>query len=453
MKRKIEKFLASKTGVDEAEIEPSEDGRYGLKDDDLEAMLTAVRDREGTFSGPVKGTSRILANAGSVARPSRTSAESKSATARNSSSAYRHLPIAANATTGGYYPHPYHNPSYPMGSFPPHPANMYHFPPQHLGKENNGMYPGMPPYWAIRNAMTTTGPPVLRSPHKNDHNYLLSAKKSIFDSPPKNDDFKASQNAKESSPPMTDFRNTFATPLAAMNESTLSQEEVLSLNKTLFSEEVMSTPFLYPVKPTSTKAATVVRISIGSDSKLRDYRKARMKINNRVSISPMHPQKKGGATSSFFDDDEELSKSVMAVLQKDDLDKEMMPPPTAPRTVGRPSRDRAHFTNSLKKMGDVFSDQTPHVDNVLTPFDSCKMAQHLTTTPSTVAMEDTSFWREEHEYSGMSPVPLSPFHSPGPFSTQKKVRLRSPACFNTTGSDDMGMSSSRKRRLDELHEQ
>jgi hypothetical protein len=438
MRRKIEKYLAEKAGVDESAIETSEDGRYDFKGD-LEGVLAAVRS-DGHSNG-LKGASRIL---NSDSRPSRFSM-SMSHESNGGDSKYVHHAMPPNP----YYPYPY-PPHYPMGSFPPM-SNMYHLPP-HMGKENVPLFPSMPPYWAMRNPMAANPPHKSRttlhsSPRSGGpHNYLLSAKKSIFDSPPPNQDIKSCQNGPPS-PPMTDFKDTFATPLAPHNESSLSQEEVLSLNKTLFTEDVMSTPFCGPPSVLSAP----IRISIGCDDNPIDFSRQNMSLNNRVTISPMQ----GGVRSrcnkaNFFDDDEELSKSVLAVMQKDDLDKEMMPPPTLSTQGGlRSTRKNALFTSSL------MNNQTPkNMSGALTPFDSGKMAQHLTTTPSTVAtttLDESSFWHEDHhEYSGMSPVPLSPFHSPGPFSTQKKVRLTSPTFFTDDVPSSTANTLQRKRRLTEI---
>jgi hypothetical protein len=95
---------------------------------------------------------------------------------------------------------------------------------------------------------------------------------------------KSCQNAAPS-PPMTDYKNTFATPLARRNESSLSQEEVLSLSKTLFAEHVMQ--LRSAVHPTSFRhlfAFTISQVSGGGSS------------SNKTN---------------FFDD-EELSKSALA---------------------------------------------------------------------------------------------------------------------------------------------
>lgn len=381
MRRKIEKYLAQKAGVDESQIEPAEDGRYAFKGD-FEGVLAAVRGKDG-HSGPLRGSSRIMSS-----DSRRTSYESSCDSTSANGSAQRNasLPLSSNY----YYPPP---PPYNLGSFP----GLY---PPPMGKENAGSCLYLPPpYWPPHN-------PMAAAPHRSPKaNFLLSAKKSIFDSPPKH-------NVKSSSattpPPMSDLKNTFATPLATNNETDLSHDEAMCLNKTLFSEAVMSTPFLCPPKPS---VAEPILISIGCDERTKNYLSSEnsLQLSSRVSISPIY---RDAGKASFFDDDEELSKSVIAVMQRDD--KEIMPPPTTAARVRKASA------------GSALDFATPNLDsNSFTPFDSCKMAKHLTATPSTTqttALDDTSFWNDDsHEYNGMSPVPLSPFNSPGPcFSTLKK---------------------------------
>lgn len=396
MRRKIEKYLAQKTGMDESQIEPSEDGRYDFKSD-FEGVLAAVRGSDG-HSGPLRGSSRGLSSGGTR---SHTTSDAKSSA--HGSSTHRSLSLSSS-----YYHHPYP----PYNSY----SSLYHAPSSlAMGKENSGsnLYPG---YWPS---------------HSNQgENYLLSAKKSIFDSPPKQS-IKPRSIMEGMTPPLSDLKNTFATPNVTNNESDLSQEEATSLNKSLFSEAVMSTPFGHKTPKLLLAKAEAIQISIGCDD-IKDYRDNNMELSDRVSISPIY---RDAGKASFFEDDEELSKSVLAVMRKD-LDKDIMPPPTAPRVRNVP------ITSS--KLEDCFVATTPYNvtqdnDSSLTPFDSCKMmAKHLNTTPSTAAtarLDESSYWNEE--YNGMSPVPLSPFHSPGPFSTQKKKTFESPS------------SSGKKRRREE----
>ena len=50
MRRKIEKYLAKKQGVDQANICYTEDGRFDFMGD-LEGVLAAVRGKDGTGRG------------------------------------------------------------------------------------------------------------------------------------------------------------------------------------------------------------------------------------------------------------------------------------------------------------------------------------------------------------------------------------------------------------------
>jgi len=205
----------------------------------------------------------------------------------------------------------------------------------------------------------------------------------------------------------------------------LSKEDAENLNKSLFSEAVMATPFVtgsrQPVEP--------IRFVIGGDI-INDYAADDMQLGNRVSISPVYED---AGKASFFEDDEELDKATnipaaaaTAGIQ-DVEDKDIMPPPTAPRVRDAPTTISA---TTISKLQALDFTKTPGTANAIsfadgadpTPFDSCKMIKELTQSPGTEATAENSFWSEH----GMSPVPLSPFHSPtftDHLSTTKKKRL------------------------------
>jgi hypothetical protein len=432
MRRKIEKYLAQKAGVDESQIIPTDDGRYDFKTD-FEGVLAAVRGSDG-HSGNLRGASRILNSGTRSSRSSMSSTMSNRKSAHDSSSNRKSIPPM------GYFQHHY----------PPHPynANMFYGQPHMpVGKENsNTMYP--PPYW----------PPLVAVAPKSVSHFLRSTEKSIYDSPPKHEVVSyTSRPGATLTPtaPLSDLKDTFATPLASNSESHFSLEDAMDLNKTLFAEAVMSTPFFSTT--TTHDNVEPIHISIGDDEKMKDYQKDDMKLNNRVSISPM--SREAGKTS-YFEADDELSKSVLANMHKDDVDKEIMPPPTAARVRIAPLA-----ISSGIKMEDLDLSHTPMPVNSLTPFDSCSMVKHLTTTPSTAAtvnLEESSFWNDD--YNGMSPVQLRcspPFHSPNPiFLTARKYTRRT--VFDdhvaTDGEIDMDVNShthtgSKRRRTESNGEQ
>lgn len=356
MKRKIEKFLAQKVGVDETQIRADEDGRYIDIKGDFEGALAAVRGKDVPSGGRGR-TSSAPRNRRSYPEPRQ---------------------------MGHYYHPPQYAPSsYPGFQHPPYPPppTAPLMPVQ--GKENsqttNRPYP-QGGFWSNQPSLPPPPQPNL-SPHPtikssldDDEDFasacLLSAKKSIFDTPPKLriDDLDTSSISKLEirgmTPPDTDFRNTFSSPDASREGSSLlTKDEALSLNKSLFSEAVMTTP---RIKKTP-KSKDPIRIAIGKEEETN--------LNNRVSVSP---------------------------IQAGAISEEHIPPKSEKKSVNFKVETTPNETKS----------------STLTPFDSCKMAKHLTTTPSTVAEADqSSFW------SDMSPGPLSPFATPElPLSSAKKRR-------------------------------
>lgn len=415
MRRKIEKYLAQKAGVDETQIIPTEDGRYDFKGD-FEGVLEAVRGKDG-HSGNLRGANRIMNSGSRSARSSMSSTFSTAKSTQDENSHRKSLPVL------GYY-----HPQYPI-----HPAygnNMFYGqPPVPVGKEN--VYP--PPYW----------PPPRKTGSSNN---VKRPEKSIYDSPPKLT-FHAPPEAAPLTPagPMSDLKDTFATPLASNSETHFSLEDAMDLNKTLFAEAVMNTPF-FSTKPKGNKVEAI-HFTIGDDKKIKDYKKCGLKINNRVSVSPL------SRDACKVECDDDLSKCVLTNMHEE-LDKEIMPPPTAARVRIAPLS-----MTSCRKSTCVDSVQTPMPVHSLTPFDSCSMVKQLTTpsTAATATLEDTSFWNDD--YNGMSPVQLScspPFHSPNPiFSTTRKVQTRDVfhEHIGATDMDEMDVTNSPlsiKRRRDEL---
>ena len=419
MRRKIEKYLAQKAGVDESQIVPTDDGRYDFKGD-FEGVLEAVRGKDG-HSGNLRGANRIM-NSG--ARSARSSISSTVSTAKSLGNSQRKsLPVM------GYY-----HPQYAL--HPAYGASMFYGqPPVHAGKEN--IYP--PPYW----------PP----PHKaGASRFIKSTEKSIYDSPPKLTYNAPTEASLTPAGPLSDLKDTFATPLASNSETHFSLEDAMDLNKTLFAEAVMTTPFFGP--SAADEKVKAIHFIIGDDEKIKDYKKDGMKLNNRVSVSPM------SRDAGKVECDDELSKCVLTNMHEE-LDKEIMPPPTATRVRIAPLS-----LSSCRKSTAADSIQTPMPVHSLTPFDSCGMVKQLTTpsTAATTTLEDTSFWNDEYngmndDYNGMSPVQLScspPFHSPHPvFSTTRTEKRRD--VFHddtaTTGMNDLDVANSPlsiKRRRGEL---
>lgn len=423
MRRKIEKYLAQKLGIDETAVIPTDDGRYDFKDD-FDGVLAAVRGKD-CGSVPSRGSKPGSASS---------SGDSEKKSYENRLSVpYYHYTYGMNS---------YHPTMYPLG-----------------GKENTNIFPYS---WSSNHRSFDKRH---SSPDKTpanvgcySDNCFSSARKSIFDSPARKSiacDLSMSLagspqlNIQGMTPPMSDLRSTFATPLPSDSITDLSPEEAATLNKTLFTEAVLTpfqkTPSNYANLPTwETSHEEPIRFSFGGDKAVEIKN---MRIGNRVSISPMY---KDGAHSkaSFYDDDDELEKSFQQLAadverhakvtgEKRLDDTEVMPPPTAPRVRHVPK-----VRSSLRKHSLYSSTRTPKlehrdgsmaVDNEYnpsnlasgpTPFDSCKIVKQMASTPSTIALTDQSFWSEQC----LSPVPLSPFstlETPAiAKSTVKSVRTR-----------------------------
>jgi len=299
MRRKIEKYLARKQGVDERNIRYTEDGRFDFMGD-LEGVLNAVRGRDS--SGRMK----------SKADRTRSTAK-KSSTGkklRKDKLLKPPAPMALNYMPYGMVPPPY-------SGMPPHhiysremayaPQGAENLMPYAYGKPRPGAKTKHIPL-APRPAITAEKPktPLVKghyvsstsgATHRHSKNsepsssYLASAQKSYMASP------------KSSGLNMMDLHSPDGlnihgmTPLSTLKGSFepffeggsdemiygLSPDENLSLNKALFAEdESRRRP-----KTPCTRTPNAMRFSIGTfDDATSSACIQRMK-SNRVSISPM----------------------------------------------------------------------------------------------------------------------------------------------------------------------
>jgi hypothetical protein len=439
MRRKIEKYLAQKMGLDESQVQPTEDGRYDFKDD-FDGVLAAVRGKDCVLA-PVR-----------VSKPN--SARSSRPSGKK--------PFE-NRSTMPYYHYSSH---YSANSYA---SNIYGPPHSHLSQHSSGkenLYSAYPSWSSSsasvhrsRRKQSQSPSHVLKTPRSIDKsldnfsdNCLTSARKSIFDSPARRvfiSDLHMNLGGGSPNqlhmqgltPPMSDLKNTFATPLPSDSISNFSPDDADCLNKTLFSEAVM-TPF--PKTPSAISVSgsahsEPLHFCFGRE-KPNEYKD--MRLSNRVSISPIF---RDTERANFYDDDDQLDKSMQqlnavekrAMLKEDTQvdDTVTMPPPTAPRVPRISSKIDKDSLYSAYKGREIPSMDTPcHLEhfNMMesernsklgsdpTPFDSCKIVKQLTSTPSTVAMTEQSFWSDQY----LSPVPLSPFNSPS-HSHSMKSSIRS----------------------------
>lgn len=288
------------------------------------------------------------------------------------------------------------------------------------------------------------------------------------------------------SPPQSHSRSlmdTFSTPFPVESFPAFSYDEADSLNKSLFSDGIM-TPF--PKRPGATTAAfrsssstssrpmmilAAIRISIGSDETVGTNIRNK-KISQKVSISPIS---KNAWKGSFLNDDDELSQTLRSLKpakeddrddadpsqetlddhmeqadkdnNKDELDKAIMPPPTAPRVRIDDTVQIATFSNSHQKLtrlsissscsrnsaattprnlnreqGEELSSSSSSLLKAPSTVDMDRAMKDMA-TPSTAAMSElggnTSFMSNE-----MSPVPMSltPAATVAAASSEKKPK-------------------------------
>lgn len=302
MRRKIEKYLAKKQGVDEANIRYMEDGRFDFMGD-LEGVLASVRGKDCLSKGK----------------------KSDRKSARKSVKKYH---------KDDHKMHPMGMPMYvPYGMAPPAYPGM---PPHHMYPHDGMMPHHMPhPYAAKPNAPGLSSKshndkvplapkpniaqaktpmsysPKKRKPEEEDGTPFLnmtpgpstnrrsdamsfsSSKKSMFDSPSK-----SGLDINLSSPgtlnihgmtPLSTLKDTFTTPYASQMFSGLSPDDNLSLNKALFADDSKT-----PVSKSRTSRQ--MRICFGNEKSMSSF--ISDMHYNRVSISPLSCKTPRNATET-----------------------------------------------------------------------------------------------------------------------------------------------------------
>jgi hypothetical protein len=240
------------------------------------------------------------------------------------------------------------------------------------------------------------------------------------------------------SPPTSNVRDTFETPIPSDSLPNLSPEDAASLNKALFSSDGALTPF--PRTPKlSNDPPKPIKFVVGDNSAI-GKNTVGMSIEGRVAVSPI-TIKDPCFIATVADD---LAKCFAALAKnceddsRDDMDmaddKDKMPPPTALR-VRRPkmefsfeSRHNFNVASTNVTQGDLLAITTPSEKlgnaSVATPFDSQSMIRKHLHTPSTATTYEQSFWSDR---LSMSPAPLSPFPVPSsaaPSNDKRKVLLQ-----------------------------
>ncbi len=427
MRRKIEKFLAKKQGVDESSIRYTEDGRFDFMGD-VEGVLAAVRGKDILSKG--KKSDR---------KSSRKSAK------KNRKEEHKMHPIGMPMYLP--YPPPYPgmppHPMYPHDGMMPHMHHPYASKPV-PGTTSTAAKPTSDKLPLAPKPPTTQKTPMSMSPKKtssseesvstpfinmsitpgasssrrSESTGYSSSRKSIFDSPAQ----KSGLDYGLSSPgmlnihgmtPLSTLKDTFATPYGTRMFSDLSPEDNISLNKALFAED-SKTPSYKSRTPRQMKFSFGNQESISSF--ISDMR------HHRVSISPLSYKTPKVAVDSSSSTISEDPKSVENVK-------------TPPRSISRSIHFAdEHDENMLSSTSKVHSfmptvpnteAQTPRnvtqdsIDSrdlaAPSPFDA-------SLTP--IGNYDQSFWGNQLGFSPQDSTTLTPFKSPAVvlMSTTKKDR-------------------------------
>ena len=454
MRRKIEKFLAKKQGVDESSLRLTEDGRFDFMGD-LEGVLAAVRGKEGVSKGkskPDRKLNKKLVKKG------------KSDKLPPMGMPMPYLPYGM-PPPGPYAPYP--------GAMPPPEMMM----PHHGGKENMMPYHAygkpmselmtrepdgnvplaskansdkkLPPFspWKGSSARTesmspfismnvTPGPTSVRRTHEFGSACMSSSRKSMFDSPkptsPKRQGGTHGMSVGTPSrglnvhgmTPLSSLRDTFATPFSTEMFSELSPEDNRSLNKALFADEDVrrSTKKASNFRVSRSKTPREMRIVIGGsdDSLCNSFSEMQY---SRVAISPLSCKKIG----------KDLDETAETEMDVTDMDislssTKQMPPPSSTRSIHFADERDDSVTDSASKIhrympsmteastprGNGFDYDDSRDITAPSPFDA-------TLTP--INTYDNGYWERQLGFSPQN-ASFTPFKSPIPMSTGSTRSLR-----------------------------
>jgi hypothetical protein len=464
MRRKIEKYLARKQGVDERNIRYTEDGRFDFMGD-LEGVLNAVRGRDS--SGRMK----------SKADRTRSTAKKSSTAKKNRKD--KHHKLGPLSMTLNYMPYGMAPP--PYNGMPPH--HMYSremaYPPQ--GTENLMPYP---PYAKSRPGAKTKHIPLAPRPTTTaekpktpmtKRNYNSSAPAATSrpnKSPEPSSSFLGSAQKSYMASPKSGVLNMMElhspdlhihgmTPLSTLsgpfepfyeggNDEMiygLSPDENLSLNKALFAEDDNRKK---PKTP-CTRTPREMRFAIGiTDDASNSACIQRMK-SNRVSISPM--AMKGYKRYSAESDEIELESALKCDKAPSSITRSI-------HFAEKPEHEHK-LTGSVSKITTGFTDAettTPFKAANQTP---CAVTQNSISSRSLAGLSPfagtltpISDWGRQLGFSpGGDSTDFTPFKSPSvncrePTSEKKAERLfeRSPFTKISTNLVPKSLSQQNPKR-------
>jgi len=423
MRRKIEKFLAKKQGVDQANIRYTEDGRFDFMGD-LEGVLAAVRGKDG--SGRGRGKDR-----GSEKKKKKDEMMRHSMPGAMMPMPYGHYGMGHHGMPRG--PHmpmgvlSAKDKNNPFGYSPWQPASIPMKPNSAPGASGSA---GMSPYNANSMSLTPAGKSKGALIQNIDFtsNIFASARKSIFDSP---GSIGGHLGLNMMSPtemnvhgmtPMSSLHDTFATPFSKELMSEFSPEDDSNLNKMLFADDADFKNDSFLRTPNFISSRDKLHFRIGNDSAIMNASMGESRIN-RLSISPISGS---AASTSFFDssgdsdlkdcfksvadltlsnskDGEKQDTAPRSVKKEDTDEKLLMPPPTDKKTPAArssisdsidlpPIATDAMFSSSTKSPMNSPHNVTQDM-GAPTPFGSCSKIMAM--TPATAPSSERSFWSQQ----------------------------------------------------------
>ncbi|KAL3939829.1 MAG: hypothetical protein SGARI_001226 [Bacillariaceae sp.] len=450
MRRKIEKYLAKKQGVDEASVRLTEDGRFDFQGN-IEGVLNAVRGRDSS---------------GKLKKPERSrSSSKKSGSKKNRKDDKHHL---GQISMSMYMPYGMAPPSYP--GMPPHPMyahemyghpaaeNMMAYPPPYpQGKSDSKHVPLAPRPPAPtednkakesqnakddthRNKSTPAGKTNPKKRPDPAASFLTSAQKANVSSPKPRGALPMRMNSPDEEmnihgmTPLSNLRGTFESYYGQGSENVFTEfspEDNLNLNKALFADDD-GRKGMTPKTPRCQTPLMTMRFGNAVNSSCIKN----MKVN-RVSISPVATKSSRRLASTT----EKATKSAM---------KEGKAPGTVSRSIhfaddGGETRPAPGTTNNsvYKSLSSEYHNSemahtTPYKEKAQTPMNmtqsTAASSEYGGISPFAGSLTPVGYeWERQLGFSPDSNMGASftPFRSPGfeiGSSIKKSVRrtARSP---------------------------
>ena len=425
MRRKIEKHLAKKQGIDESSLRYTDDGRFDFMGD-VDGVLAAVRGKESCGRGKKSD------------RKARKSSTKKS---RHSDHGMHPLGMPMYMPYG--MPPPYPGMPHPMYPHDGMVSHMYGSKSTSHGASStasNDMVPLAPkPVTAqkldmavspkggsIQDGVTTPFVNLRLSGRKGAS--FSSSRKSFFDSPSAKSGLEYGLGSPgilniHGMTPLSTLKDTFATPYGTQMFSGLSPEDNLSLNKALFADD-SKTPARHA------KSAHGLKFCIGGNEESMSSFACDLQ-NHRVSISPLACKTPKVAMV-------DISSSLVSATPKPmDNNKSKTPPRSINRSI--------HFADEkLPDHGLATASKVTTTDTRQTPRnvtqDSINSRDIGNSSPFNTSLTpignhyDQGFWGNHLGFSPNDSASLTPFKSPSVIRPSTISKERRPLASLTTNT-------------------